>query len=47
MISNQYDLYELSHADFINNLIVINPDKIQDIIDYNKDYEITYLALNL
>ena len=31
----------------INNLIVINPDKIQDIIDYNKDYEITYLALNL
>ncbi len=30
--------------DFINNLIVINPDKIQDIIDYNKDYEITYFG---
>ena len=45
--NHQKNTSENFYEDFINNLIVINPDKIQDIIDYNKDYEITYLALNL
>ena len=36
--------YKIISDNFINNLILINPDKIQNIIDYNKDYEITYFG---